>query len=305
MVFFYVKRLATSLIGIFTASLLLGQTKEIRPNETYNDEDFRVSDSLTHPTKKTRYELGVYFPSGYLRQNRSREDDVKIYVPIDSTIKSTYDYQIASGFLRISENNRRKMIPLDIYDDLDVLKFVSLSDRLLVFKTRYHFFLYDLKKGQATKRNTPGAYVYEGEDAISPLISALTLFDGDKFLLGCVQAYGVFCYDLSDPTRPEELRQYGTSNDNQGQYYLFLYPKETGLWDIILANSNIESSLLTRVYQNFENIRYALRNVKIKLNEENQPDVTICESGIARINLKNDSFVQLNLYTGERTRISI
>src|SRR5690606_28551222 len=105
-------------------------------------------------------------------------------------------------------------------DDLDVLKFVNLSDGLLVFKTRYHFFIYDLENRQVTTRNTPGKHVYEGEDAISSLISALTFFDGGKFLLGCVQSYGVFCYDLSDPVHPVELRQYGTSHYNQGQYYL-------------------------------------------------------------------------------------
>lgn len=299
------KTLIPLVVGLFTAATLSGQTGEAMQTEIYRDADFLASDSLAHPVKKARYELGAYFPSGYLWQKRSPEEEVKIYVPMDSTIENTYDGQIASGFLSISKDDGANRIPLDIYDDLDLLKFTNSSDRLLVFKSRYHFFVYDLEKKEVTKRNTPGKQVYEGEDAISPLISALTLFDEDRFLLGNVQAYGIFCYDLSDPTKPKELTQHSTSHRNDGQYYLFLYPKEIGSWDIILANSSVESPALSRVYQRFESIRYALRDADIRINGKNQPDVTVSESGIAQIALKNNSFVKLNLYTGELTRITM
>src|SRR5690606_26780130 len=100
-----------------------------------------------------------------------------------------------------------------------------------------------------------GVGQYQGEDAVSGLYSALTFFDHEKFILGNIQAFGIFCFNLRDYSQPIELKQYRISEENNGEYYAFFSPVDNGNFDIIVAQADLSSSSpnINRLYHKLKN----------------------------------------------------
>lgn len=217
-------------------------------------------------------------------------------------------HALAPVFLKVQRaGTSTNYYPLD--DDVDFYHFVDMpSTRWIVIGGRYSFYIYDTGTATLSHRLTPARHQYEGEDAISMTLSGFAFFDNDQFLFGHVQAYGIFCYAMSDPAQPKELRRVALSAGNkgmyyynQGEYHLFLNPKENNLWDALLARSDINSvsKNIDRLYTRFEELRYVLKDISILSDDQGKLMVNICSRGAVNIKQEDGTTWTINLLTGE------
>lgn len=228
-----------------------------------------------------RYELGRFEPIGFEIKNTF--DDVHVYTSNtdqNSDAQSVYENNIAPGYLKVvNKNSTIHFYPLEDYYDMDLFQFTSLdTDRFLVFKNRYTFYIFDKKDNTVSKKQTPLRQQYEGEDAISGIMAAFTFFDNEKFLLGNAQSFGIFCYDIQHPTEPIELYQYSLPEKrNEGQFYAFLVPSSTENWNIIIAQSDIAAPTnnIHFLYNRLKNIQYAAMDIPLVTDENNNPKHTV------------------------------
>lgn len=265
-------------------------------NRHHDKQDFHSLDTLYHAATGIQFELGYFSPKGY-------------YISYDSKSSKT-----AQAYLKsTNESTGSEFIPLQLFDDLDLLQFTSLSsDNLILYQNRYTFGIYDVNTQNASSSQQPGAYKYEGEDAISSLLSGFSFFDHEKFLFGHIQAYGIFCYDISNSIHPIELRRYALSQnnegvyyDNQGEYHAFLYPSDGGRWDVLLARSDTSIQSLTGVYAGFTEIKYAKKDVFITLDDKAEPKVVIDANGVVQVQLIGGAFLAIDLNRGTAIHVEM
>lgn len=167
-------------------------------------------------------------------------------------------------YLRIASQGIERYYDLDTAYDPDLFTFPELtSDNLVVIKGRYIFYLYDNRTQTLSEKLQPGRDQYEGEDAISGLYGALTLFDQEQFLLGNVQGFGVFCYDISSPANPIEHIQYRVKKAGDSQpIYAFFHKTAADLWDVIVARPDPSSEKnIPGLFGRLKIVRYTAKGI--------------------------------------------
>lgn len=240
----------------------------------FPETDFVVYASETDFSENTTYEIGRFEPEnvaftpdhlGRLRYNTAQANN------------PNYFLQIASIFLKINKNNQSFYIELDETNDIDLHRFIiSNSTQLIVIAGRYSFQILNAETLSISPKIIPGQGQYQGEDAISPLFDAITFFDNDKFLLGNVQAFGVFCIDISDISNPKDLIQHRIiSNERKERYYLFFNPIKGKKFDFIFAqiDPNSESTSIRNLYSKLKNISYLAKKTRVPVNHRKQPKI--------------------------------
>lgn len=236
----------------------------------FPEKDFVVYASETNFTENTTYEIGRFEPEnlafttdhlGQLRYNITQTDN------------PNYFSQIAFIFLKVNKNNQSFYFELDETQDVDMFKFIiSNSNKLMIIGGRYSFTIFDTENLLLSPKIIPGCGQYEGEDAMSPLFSAITFFDNEKFLLGNVQAFGVFCIEISDLSKPKDLIQYKINSAENELFYAFLNPKKRKKFDIIIAqnDTNSESSSIRNLFSKLKNVGYLKKDIRIPTDQLKQ-----------------------------------
>lgn len=225
------------------------------------------------------YQVGTYNPA----------DSPDIHLPI---------------YLRIARQGSEKYYDLDTKYDPDMFRFPDLSsDRLVIIKGRYAFYVYDIHQQTLSRKLHPGLGQYEGEDAISGLYAGLTFFDHEKFILGNVQGFGVFCYDISDPADPVELMQYAIKKpDEELPFYVFLHKTDSNLFDMLCAQADTASkSLISRHYNRLKTVRYGAQGIAldIDISKFPIPQPTPDEHYLSQEYFSQISAVKEHTYTGK------
>ncbi|HLT87244.1 MAG TPA: hypothetical protein VKZ57_06610 [Sphingobacterium sp.] len=212
------------------------------------------------------------FPTNEFVVYAEHADSVNhIYYQVGRHEPKNYTHHIlAPLYLKVKRQKEESYYFLNSYYDPDMFSFPPLtSDNLTIIAGRYDFYLYDIHNHTLSDKQTPGLHQYEGEDAISGLYSALTLFDNEHFLLGNVQGFGIFCFDISDPANPSELVQYNIKKPNGEQFYAFFHQTDYNLFDIIIAqqDTSSESRNIKRHYRKLRNVRYAMQHIAIDMDD--------------------------------------
>lgn len=263
------------IFGIIS-SQISAQIKPVK-NLEFPESDFVSYVKYENKSQKILFEIGLFEPGNY--NLIAAANSIKIYKSKSDERNfnhKTYEGKMASFYLKITQNSQSNYFFLDRYHDIDSFEFVDLkSDNFLILKDIYTFYIYDFQKEILSESCFPGKNQYEGEDAISGQFDALTLFDEEKFLLGNVQGFGVFCFDISDLTHPKELKQFAIQDSNEGQNYTFFHESKNGIFDIIVANSdlNSESKNINNLYQKLENVSYADKKIKISKDKNGHPEI--------------------------------
>jgi len=249
----------------FFASTVLAQ---IEPTKNpFPEKDFQVYQS--YEKAGFHFEIGRFEPEGYwITQTNSTKFT---YEPNGENQNPVYENQIAWIYLKVENNQNTDYFFLDEFYDVDLFQFKELnSENLLLIKNRFAFYLFDFKEFKISKKQIPGQY--EGEDSISGLFDALTLFDNENFLLGNVQGFGIFCFDISNPLQPKELKQYTTGTENKGQFYAFFPQKKKNNFDFLIAQTDAESKnkSIERLYSKLKNIHFEKKNLNLKTNSNQE-----------------------------------
>lgn len=187
-----------------------------------------------------------------------------------------YFLQIASIFLKVNKYNQSFYYQLDETHDVDLRRFIiSNSTKLIVIGGRYSLHILDTEKLLISPKIIPGQGQYQGEDAMSPLFDALTFFDNDKFLLGNVQAFGVFCIDISNIENPKDLIQHRIISPENELFFTFFNPTKHKKFDIILAQNepNSESETIRNLFSELKNLSYLKKEIKVPTNRSKQPKI--------------------------------
>lgn len=281
---------------IYFLLLSIGSYGQIEPTKNpFPENDFQVYQ--TFEKAGLHFAIGRFEPEGYsITQTNSTKFT---YEPNGEKLNPIYKNKVAWIYLKVTNNHHADYFFLDEFYDVDLFQFKELNSKKLLFiKNRYTFYIFDLKEFKISEKQIPGKDQYEGEDAISGLFDALTLFDNEHFLLGNVQGFGVFCFDISNPLQPKELKQFTSETENKGQFYAFFYPKTNQLFDIVVAQSDAESYSrnINQMYQKMGIIKFAKRNISLNVNQYLQPVVQNKENELI-LSTKNNTF-RLNLLDG-------
>src|SRR5690606_21671857 len=224
---------------IYFLLLSIGSYGQIEPTKNpFPENDFQVYQ--TFEKAGFHFEIGRFEPDGYsITQTNSTKFT---YEPNSENPNPIYKNKVAWIYLKVKNNQNVDYFFLDEFYDVDLFQFEELNSKnLLLIKNRYAFYLFDLKEFNISEKQIPGKDQYEGEDAISGLFGALTLFDNEHFLLGNVQGFGVFCFDISNPLQPKELKQFTTKPENKGQFYAFFSQKKQNRFELLVAQTDTES----------------------------------------------------------------
>lgn len=272
------RQIFLSIVWIYT--LIVSAEAQILPDSTaFREDSFLCYVEHTDSLNRIHYQVGTYHPN----------DSSEIHLPV---------------YLRIVRQGVDKLYSLDTKYDPDMFSFAELSsDRFTVINGRYAFYVYDIQRDTLSRKLHPGLDQYEGEDAISGLYSGLTLFDKEQFLLGNVQGFGVFCYDISDPANPIELLQYAIKKtDEELPFYVFFYKTTDNLFDMLIAQPDTSSkSLVPRLYNRLKTVRYATQRVALDMDISKFP---VPQPAPANHYLPQDYFSQISpvkkhTYTGK------
>lgn len=216
---------------------------QISPDSTvFRAEKFMSYVQHTDSLNGIHYQVGTYNP----------DDSHEVHLPI---------------YLRIVTSDVEKWYFLDSRYDPDMFSFPELSsDKLVIIKGRYAFYVYDIQRQTLSRKLRPGLNQYEGEDAISGLYSALTLFDNERFLLGNVQGFGIFCYDISNPAKPIELMQYTIRNtEEELPFYAFFHKTADNLFDILISQPDtVYKSVIPRLYNQLKTVHYMAQGISLE-----------------------------------------
>lgn len=205
--------------------------------------DFAIQASITVSGKT--YQLGRSIAPGW--------DVVCLmgvchYVPTNGDHRQYHlsEYPKAPIVLRVIEHGFVEDFALDAYEDIDQYTMQLASDgHSLLIQGRYTISAFDTQTKRHSPAVIPGRDVDYREDAISGSLAGLTFFDGNRYVLGHAQGYGLFCFDFSDMDKPTELTRYYQGEENRGQPHLFVGQNRDGCWFGILANSDPQSAVPT------------------------------------------------------------
>lgn len=261
------------LISIWLCLTALVSSGQIIPKKKslFPGDEFVIYIEHTDTVNGIHYQVGRHEPKGY---TFDKKGDKWIHVPIEQNKSDHFHHTHAPIYLKVKRQKEEVYYFLDSYYDVDMFRFPELpSDNLTIIAGRYSFYLYDIRKQTLSHKQIPGLEQYEGEDAISGLYSALTLFDNERFLLGNVQGFGVFCFDISNPAKPSELLQYRLEKPNGKQFYTFFPKTDKLLFDMIIAqqDASSESAKIERLYRKLGIVRYAIPPITKATNEAEQP----------------------------------
>ena len=237
-----------SLFSLF-CTVLYGQI----PHEVqspFPKDEFMIYYSFEDSLSKTLYQIGRHEPDG------------------------NFQHTHAPVYLKVLRNDLDKYYYLNDYSESSFYSIKELaSENLLFITARYHFYIYDRNRGELSEKNIPGFEQYEGEDAISGLYDGLELFDNSQFLLGTVQGFGIFCFDISKPTSPKQLRQYGSEESANGGFYAFFVHKQDNLYDVIIAQHdvNYENVNIRNYYSKLKASRYVVRDEEFRHDSLGEP----------------------------------
>ena len=256
---------------IYFLLLSFGVYGQIEPTKNpFPENDFQVYQ--TYEKAGLHFAIGRFEPEGYsITQTNSTKFT---YEPNGENPNPIYKNKVAWIYLKVTNNHHADYFFLDEFYDVDLFQFKELNSKKLLFiKNRYAFYLFDLKDFKISEKQIPGKDQYEGEDAISGLFDALTLFDNEHFLLGNVQGFGVFCFDISNPLQPRELKQYTIKTENKGQFYAFFPQKKHNKFDLLVAQTDAESKnkSIERLYGKLKNIRFEKKNISLKTDSNQHP----------------------------------
>lgn len=263
----------TKYLILLISTLHLNAQTQVLNESPFPKTDFVVYASETNFTENTTYEIGRFEPENVAftpdHLGRLRYNMVQANNP-------NYFLQIASIFLKINKNNQSFYIELDETNDIDLHRFIiSNSTQLIVIAGRYSFQILNAETLSISPKIIPGQGQYQGEDAISPLFDAITFFDNDKFLLGNVQAFGVFCIDIADISNPKELIQHKIYSPENELVYTFFGRIKRNKFDIIVAQNdpNSESTSIRNLYSKLKNISYLAKKTRVPVNHRKQPKI--------------------------------
>lgn len=263
----------TKYLILLISTLHLNAQTQVLNESPFPKTDFVVYASETNFTENTTYEIGRFEPENVAftpdHLGRLRYNMVQANNP-------NYFSQIASIFLKINKNNQSFYIELDETNDIDLHRFIiSNSTQLIVIAGRYSFHVLNAETLSISPKIIPGQGQYQGEDAISPLFDAITFFDNDKFLLGNVQAFGVFCIDIADISSPKELIQHKIYSPENELVYTFFGRIKRNKFDIIVAQNdpNSESTSIRNLYSKLKNISYLAKKTRVPVNHRKQPKI--------------------------------
>ncbi|HLV46524.1 MAG TPA: hypothetical protein VKY32_05735 [Flavobacterium sp.] len=256
---------------IYFLLLSFGVYGQIEPTKNpFPENDFQVYQ--TYEKAGLHFAIGRFEPEGYsITQTNSTKFT---YEPNGENPNPIYKNKVAWIYLKVTNNHHADYFFLDEFYDVDLFQFKELNSKKLLFiKNRYAFYLFDLKDFKISEKQIPGKDQYEGEDAISGLFDALTLFDNEHFLLGNVQGFGVFCFDISNPLQPKELKQFTIKTENKGQFYAFFPQKKHNKFDLLVAQTDAESKnkSIERLYGKLKNIRFEKKNISLKTDSNQHP----------------------------------
>src|SRR5690606_5192829 len=256
---------------IYFFLLGIGAYGQIEPTKNpFPENDFQVYQ--TYEKAGLHFAIGRFEPEGYsITQTNSTKFT---YKPTGENPNPIYKNKVAWIYLKVTNNHHADYFFLDEFYDVDLFQFKELNSKKLLFiKNRYAFYLFDLKEFKISEKQIPGKDQYEGEDAISGLFDALTLFDNEHFLLGNVQGFGVFCFDISNPLQPKELKQFTIKTENKGQFYAFFPQKKHNKFDLLVAQTDAESKnkSIERLYGKLKNIRFEKKNISLKTDSNQHP----------------------------------
>ncbi|HLW62951.1 MAG TPA: hypothetical protein VKY33_06075 [Flavobacterium sp.] len=281
---------------VFYSFVFYGQISP-KENTLFPADEFIVYTSFTDSLNGVLYQIGRHEPKDYTFgmnhlgkwQTIQKETDEDSY----------HDHVNAPIYLKIQQKEIESYYFLDGYYDVDFYRFKNLiSEKLLFITARYHFYIFDLEKGTLSSKTIPGHNQYEGEDAISGLYDALTVFDNERFLLGNVQGFGVFCFDISNTSKPQELYQYNIKDPNEEPFYVFLYQNNKQLFDVIIAQNDAssESTNISNFYSKLKKVRYVVQDKAIDTNSKGKP--IIQQKGTRLIYRAKKRFYSIDLRTG-------
>lgn len=238
----------------------------------FPEKDFVVYASENNFTTNATYEIGRFEPKNVAF---TTDHLGRLCYNMTETDNPNYSSQIASIFLKVKTNYKSFYYELDETQDVDMHQFIiSNSQKLMVIGGRYSFHILDTENLLLSSKIIPGRGQYEGEDAMSPLFDALTYFDNEKFLLGNVQGFGVFCVDISEVSNPKELIQHKMNTSENELFYTFFNPTKRKKFDIIVAqvDPNSESTTIRNLFSKLKNIVYVGKNIRVPTNQLKQPD---------------------------------
>lgn len=238
---------------------------------SFSEDEFVLYVEQEDSVNGIRYQVGRHEPKGY---TFDKKGDEWIQVPIEQNKRDHFHHTYAPIYLRVKRQKEEVYYFLDSYYDVDMFCFPELpSANLRIIAGRYAFYIYDIHKQTLSSKQIPGLDQYEGEDAISGLYSALTLFDNERFLLGNGQGFGVFCFDVSNPAKPSELLQYRLRKPDGEQFYAFSPKADTPLFDMIIAQQDTSSASakIERLYRKLGTVRYAIPLITKATNEAERP----------------------------------
>lgn len=228
-------------LDFFAAAQILPEKEQ-----PFNREKFMVYTEHIDSLRDTHYQIGTY--------NVKDTEAPQPHLPV---------------YLRVARQDTVSSYYLDTKYDPDMFSFAGLpSDRLAIIKGRSAFYVYDIERKMLSRKLHPGLDQYEGEDAISGLYSGLILFDNEKFILGNVQGFGVFCYDISNPSNPIELMQYTIKKTGGEQsFYAFFYKTADNLFDMLIAQPDRSSeSNIPQLFIQLKTVRYAAQDILLDLD---------------------------------------
>ncbi|QHC84569.1 hypothetical protein AS589_07080 [Empedobacter brevis] len=257
------------IFSLFLCSVIYGQIPPER-SLPFPSNEFVVYTTFKDSLNNTLYQIGRHEPKNYKFELSNTGKWKKTKIKADENLYHVY----APIYLKTQKKKQERFYLLDDYYDVDFYRFKKWTPEKLLFITaRYHFHIFDQEQQILSPKTIPGSNQYEGEDAISGLYDALTLFNNQQFLLGNVQGFGVFCFDISNPVQPQELQQYGIKEANEGQYYAFFYPNNQNLFDVIIAqsDSNSENPNIRALYTQLKTVRYAVKNCGIEIFSSGKP----------------------------------
>src|SRR5690606_3771842 len=105
-------------------------------------------------------------------------------------------------------------------------------------------------------------------------------------------------FDISDPSRAEEVKQYSMIDSNDGEFYAFIHRNNQNLFDVIIVQSDLESKNpnIRSFYKKLATIKYVLKDTSLQTTSSDQPKIKILKNEI--LFFSDETIFRLNLREG-------
>lgn len=222
------------LLALMSISLHIARAQIAPVGHSFSEDEFAVYATQKDTISRISFEIGRHEPKDYAFATNTL--GVWKPVKVENEEKKKLHHTFAPIYLRVTLDGRKSYYFLEDYYDVDMYGFATIpSEHLTIITARYSFYIYDARTHTLSSKQIPGLHQYEGEDAISGLFNVLSLFDDENYLLGNVQGFGVFCFDISNPANPIELMQRRIDQTDKSPLFLFSNQKNGNPSKIIVA----------------------------------------------------------------------